>query len=65
MTVSVATIIISFTRETKKSHCTIQGLTSDLLLPPHLIIEVVELLEEVIDLAALVISLCGGEHTHF
>lgn len=39
-------------------------LTADLLLPPHLIVEVVKLLEEVVDLAALVVSLCGGEHTH-
>lgn len=39
-------------------------LTADLLLPPHLIVEVVKLLEEVVDLAALVVSLGGGEHTH-
>ncbi len=39
-------------------------LTADLLLPPHLIVQVVKLLEEVVDLAALVVSLGGGEHTH-
>ena len=39
-------------------------LTADLLLPAHLIVEVVELLEEVVDLAALVVPLGGGEHPH-
>lgn len=39
----------------------IQRLTADLLLPPHLIVEVVKLLEEVVDLAPLVIPLCAGE----
>ena len=38
--------------------------TADLLLPAHLVVEVVELLEEVVDLAALVIPLSGGEHPH-
>lgn len=38
-----------------------QRLTADLLLPPHLVVEVVKLLEEVVDLAALVVSLGGGE----
>lgn len=40
-------------------------LTADLLLPPHLVVKVVKLLKEVVNLAALVVSFCGGEHTHF
>lgn len=38
-----------------------QSLTADFLLPPHLIVEVLELLEEVVDLAALVVPLSGAE----
>lgn len=38
-------------------------LTADLLLPSHLIVEVVKLLEEVVHLAALVVSLGGGENS--
>lgn len=37
-------------------------LTADLLLPAHLIVEVVKLLEEVVDLAALVVPLGGVKH---
>lgn len=43
----------------------IQRLTADLLLPPHLIVEVVKLLEEVIDFAALVVPLGAGEDANF
>lgn len=38
-------------------------LTPDFLLPLHLVVQVLCLLEEVIDLAALLISLGGVEHT--
>lgn len=40
----------------------LKPLTADHLLPPHLVVEVVELLEEVVHLAALVVSFGGGEH---
>lgn len=38
-----------------------ESLTTYLLLPAHLVVEVVELLEEVVDLTALVVPLGGGE----
>lgn len=50
-----------FSPKARRSEC---RLTADLLLPPHLVVEVVELLEEVVNLAALVVSLGGGEHAH-
>lgn len=44
-----------------KSNCR----TPHFLLPPHLIVQVFKLLEEVVDFAALIVSLRGGEHSDF
>lgn len=40
------------------------GLTADFLLPAHLVVEVIKLLEEVVDLAALVVTFRAGEDAH-